>query len=79
MDAFLLAAGTKGKCCITPNSDVMIHQVMGGASGQAVDIQIASRIGRMKNTLNTLLSRFAGQPLEKIPEDTDRDRFKSAQ
>lgn len=80
MGAFLLAAGTKGKRYVTPNGEVMIHQVMGGASGQAVDVQIAAaRIGRMKNTLNTLLSRFTGQPLEKIQVDTDRDHFMSAQ
>lgn len=80
MGAFLLAAGTKGKRYVSPNGEVMIHQVMGGASGQAVDVQIAAaRIGRMKNTLNTLLSRFTGQPLEKIQVDTDRDHFMSAQ
>ena len=80
MGAFLLAAGTRGKRYVSPNGEVMIHQVMGGASGQAVDVQIAAaRIGRMKNTLNTLLAQFTGQPLEKIQVDTDRDYFMSAQ
>ena len=80
MGAFLLAAGAKGKRYVSPNSEVMIHQVMGGASGQAVDVQIAAaRIGRMKNTLNTLLSQFTDQPLERIQLDTDRDCFMSAQ
>ena len=80
MGAFLLAAGAKGKRYVTPNSEVMIHQVMGGASGQAVDVQIAAaRIGRMKNNLNMHLSRFTGQPLEKIQVDTDRDYFMNAQ
>lgn len=76
MGAFLLAAGTKGKRYATPNSEVMIHQVMGGASGQAVDVQIAARrIGRKKDNLNDLLAAFTGQPLERIQIDTDRDYF----
>lgn len=76
MGAFLLAAGTKGKRYATPNSEVMIHQVMGGASGQAVDVQIAAqRIGRMKDNLNGLLASFTGQPLERIQIDTDRDHY----
>lgn len=80
MGAFLLAAGTKGKRYVTPNSEVMIHQVMGGASGQAVDVQIAARrIGRKKDSLNDLLAAFTGQPLERIQIDTDRDYFMSAQ
>lgn len=80
MGAFLLAAGTKGKRYVMPHSEVMIHQVMGGASGQAVDVQIAAaRIVRMKNTLNDLLAQFTGQPLDKIQIDTDRDHFMSAQ
>lgn len=79
MGAFLLAAGTQGKRCITPNSEVMIHQVMGGASGQAVDVQIAAhRIGRMKENLNRMLADFTGQPLERIQLDTDRDYFMTA-
>lgn len=79
MGAFLLAAGTKGKRYATPNSEVMIHQVMGGASGQAVDVQIAAhRIGRMKDNLNVMLASFTGQPLERIQVDTDRDYFMTA-
>ncbi len=79
MAAFLLAAGTKGKRYATPNSEVMIHQVMGGASGQAVDVQIAAhRIGRMKDNLNKMLASFTAQPLERIQIDTDRDYFMTA-
>lgn len=80
MGAFLLAAGTKGKRYATPNSEVMIHQVMGGASGQAVDVQIAAhRIGRMKDRLNQMLAAFTEQPLERIQVDTDRDYFMTTQ
>lgn len=80
MGAFLLAAGTKGKRYATPNSEVMIHQVMGGASGQAVDVQIAARrIGQKKDNLNNMLAAFTGQPLERIQIDTDRDYFMTTQ
>lgn len=80
MGAFLLAAGTKGKRFVTPNSEVMIHQVMGGASGQAVDVQIAAqRIGRMKDNLNRMLADFTGKPFEQIRIDTDRDHFMTAE
>lgn len=79
MGAFLLAAGAKGKRYAAPNSEIMIHQVMGGASGQAVDVQIAAkRISRMKDSLNNLLADFTGQPLERIRVDTDRDYFMTA-
>lgn len=79
MGAFLLAAGARGKRYATPNSEIMIHQVMGGASGQAVDVQIAAqRIGRMKDNLNNLLAEFTGQPLSRIQVDTDRDYFMTA-
>ena len=79
MGAFLLAAGTRGKRFAMPNSEVMIHQVMGGASGQATDVQIAARrIGRMKDNLNRMLADFTGQPLERIRDDTDRDHFLTA-
>lgn len=79
MGAFLLASGTKGKRYATPNAEIMIHQVMGGAQGQAVDIEIAAnRISRKKATLNRMLSQFTGQPLEKIHVDTDRDHFMSS-
>lgn len=80
MGAFLLAAGTKGKRYALPNSEVMIHQVMGGASGQAVDVQIAAhRIGRMKDRLNNMLSNFTGQPLDRIQVDADRDYYMTAE
>lgn len=80
MGAFLLAAGTKGKRYATANSEIMIHQVMGGASGQAIDVQIAAqRIVRIKDTANRLLSSFTGQPLDRIRLDTDRDYFMTAQ
>ena len=79
MGAFLLAAGTKGKRYAAPNSEVMIHQVMGGAAGQAVDVQIAAhRIGRIKDNSNLMLASFTGQPLERIQVDTDRDYFMTA-
>ena len=80
MGAFLLAAGTKGKRYATPNSEIMIHQVMGGVSGQAVDVQSAARrIGRMKDDLNQMLAAFTEQPLERIQIDTDRDHFMTTQ
>jgi ATP-dependent Clp protease protease subunit len=80
MGAFLLAAGAKGKRFALPNSEVMIHQPLGGAEGQASDIEIrAKRILRMRDRLNHLLSEFTGQPLEKIERDTDRDHFMSAE
>lgn len=80
MGAFLLSAGTKGKRFALPNSEVMIHQPLGGAQGQASDIEIrAKRILRTRDRLNKLLSEFTGQPLEKIEQDTDRDFFMSAE
>ncbi|WP_323958386.1 ATP-dependent Clp endopeptidase proteolytic subunit ClpP [Brevibacillus composti] len=80
MGAFLLAAGTKGKRYALPNSEVMIHQPLGGAQGQASDIEIAAkRILRMREHLNKILSERTGQPLERIQKDTDRDNFLSAQ
>lgn len=76
MGAFLLASGTKGKRIILPNAEVMIHQPLGGARGQASDIQIqAAHIQRTKNKLNSLLSKYTGQPLEIIERDTDRDNY----
>jgi ATP-dependent Clp protease protease subunit len=76
MGAFLLAAGTKGKRYALPNSEIMIHQPLGGFQGQATDIDIhAKRILRMKETLNTILSERTGQPLEKIKKDVERDYF----
>lgn len=80
MGAFLLAAGTKGKRLALPNSEIMIHQPLGGMQGQASDIKIhADHILKTKDTLNRILSERTGQPLEKIVVDTDRDNFMSAQ
>lgn len=79
MGAFLLAAGAKGKRLALPNSEVMIHQPMGGAQGQASDIEIsAKRILRTRDRVNRLLSSFTGQPLSKIEQDSDRDYYMSA-
>lgn len=79
MGAFLLAAGAKGKRFALPNSEVMIHQPLGGAEGQASDIQIrANRIIKMRDKLNGILAERTGQPLERIEKDTDRDYFMSA-
>ncbi|MEB3255438.1 MAG: ATP-dependent Clp endopeptidase proteolytic subunit ClpP [Synechococcaceae cyanobacterium] len=78
MGAFLLSGGTKGKRLALPNARIMIHQPLGGAQGQAVDIEIqAKEILYLKETLNGLLAEHTGQPLEKIAEDTDRDYFLS--
>ncbi len=78
MGAFLLSGGTKGKRLALPNARIMIHQPLGGAQGQAVDIEIqAKEILYLKDTLNGLLANHTGQPLEKIAEDTDRDYFLS--
>ncbi len=78
MGAFLLSGGTKGKRLALPNSRIMIHQPLGGAQGQAVEIEIqAKEILFLKKTLNSLLAEHTGQPLEKINEDTERDYFLS--
>ncbi|GAA0499304.1 ATP-dependent Clp endopeptidase proteolytic subunit ClpP [Salinibacillus aidingensis] len=80
MGAFLLNAGAKGKRYALPNSEVMIHQPLGGTQGQASDIQIhAERILEMRKKLNQILSERTGQPIEVIERDTDRDNFMSAQ
>jgi ATP-dependent Clp protease protease subunit len=80
MGAFLLAAGAKGKRFALPNSEIMIHQVLGGAEGQASDIKIrAERILKMKDDLNRHLANFTGQSFAKIEKDTDRDNFMSAE
>ena len=79
MGAFLLAAGAKGKRYSLPNSKVMIHQVLGGARGQASDIEIHARdILRTKDQMNRILAERTGQPLEKIQRDTERDYFLTA-
>ena len=78
MGAFLLSGGTKGKRLALPNSRIMIHQPLGGAQGQAVEIEIqAKEILFLKKTLNSLLAEHTGQPIEKINEDTERDYFLS--
>jgi len=80
MGAFLLAAGAKGKRLSLPNSEIMIHQPLGGAKGQATDIQIqAEQILKIKGKLNKILSERTGQPLEKVIADTERDNYMSAQ
>ncbi|MDD2656100.1 MAG: ATP-dependent Clp endopeptidase proteolytic subunit ClpP [Patescibacteria group bacterium] len=80
MASVLLAAGAKGKRFCLPNSEVMIHQVMGGTQGQASDIKIhAERILKMKDKLNAILQKHTGQKLATIENDSDRDNFKSAE
>lgn len=79
MGAFLLTAGAKGKRFALPNSEIMIHQPLGGTQGQATDIKIhAERIIRMRNKLNEIMADRSGQPLEKIERDTERDFFMSS-
>ncbi len=79
MGAFLLSSGTKGKRFALSNSEVMIHQPIRGAQGQAADIEIsARRIFKLRHKLNELLSRQTGQPIEKVERDTDRDYFMNA-
>ena len=76
MAAFILACGAKGKRYILPNSEVMIHQPLGGTQGQATDIKIATdRIMKLKNRLNSILAKQTGKSLKKITNDTERDNF----
>lgn len=80
MGAFLLSSGAKGKRIALPHSEIMIHQPLGGARGQATDIQIqAEQILRVKRTLNEILASNTGKPLEVIENDTDRDNYMTAQ
>lgn len=80
MGAFLLAGGTKGKRLALPNAEIMIHQPLGGAQGQATEIEIAAKhILRTKQKLNTILAENCGQPYDVIAADTERDNWKSAQ
>ena len=80
MGAFLLASGAKGKRIALPNSEIMIHQPLGGAQGQASDIKIqAEHILKIKDKLNRILSEKTGQPLERIIVDTDRDNYMTAE
>ena len=80
MGAFLLSSGAKGKRLALPNSEIMIHQPLGGTQGQATDIMIhAERIIRIKKNLNEILAKNTGKPLDVIERDTERDNFLSAQ
>lgn len=80
MGAFLLASGTKGKRYALPNSEIMIHQVLGGASGQASDVEIHTRhLLNTKNRLNAILASNVGKTLEEVEKDTDRDNFLTAE
>ncbi|WP_100333625.1 ATP-dependent Clp endopeptidase proteolytic subunit ClpP [Bacillus alkalisoli] len=78
--ALLLMSGTKGKRLALPNSEIMIHQPLGGARGQATDIEIsARRILKLKEDTNKLIAQLTGQPVEKVERDTDRDNFMTAE
>jgi len=80
MAAVLLAAGAKGKRFALPNSEVMLHQVMGGAEGQAIDVKIrAEHILKVRDRINKILSYHSNQPLKKIEQDTDREFFMTAE
>ncbi len=80
MGAVLLGAGKKGKRISLPNSEILLHQVMGGVEGQAVDVEITARqILKIKDKLNQILAKHTGQSLAKIEKDTDRDFYLSAQ
>ena len=80
MGAFILSSGQKGKRYALPNSEIMIHQPLGGAQGQASDIKIAAEhILRTKQKLNTILAQNSGRPISEIEKDTDRDNYLSAQ
>ena len=80
MGSFLLTAGTKGKRFALPNAEIMIHQPLGGAQGQATEIEIAARhILQTRERLNKILAERTGQPLEVIEKDTDRDNYMTAQ
>jgi ATP-dependent Clp protease protease subunit len=80
MAAVILASGTKGKRFALPNAEILLHQVAGGAQGQAIDIEItAKQIVKMKEKLNTILAKHTGQQLSKITSDTDRDFYLSSE
>ncbi len=80
MAATLLTAGTKGKRYALPNAEILLHQVMGGVSGEAIEIEItAKQIMKIKDKINRILAKHTGQPLEKIEKDTDRDFYLTAE
>jgi len=80
MAAIILAAGTKGKRVALPNAEILLHQVMGGAQGQATEIEItAKQIIKIKASMNQILANHTGQPIERIEKDTDRDFYMTAQ
>jgi ATP-dependent Clp protease protease subunit len=80
MAAILLASGSKGKRYALPNAEILLHQVMGGVTGEAVEVEITARqIIKIKDKLNRILAKHTGQPLEKIEKDTDRDFYLSAE
>ena len=80
MGAVLLAAGKKGKRFTLPNSEILLHQVLGGVEGQAVEVEIhAKQIIKIKDKLNQILAKHTGQPISKVEKDTDRDFFLTAQ
>ncbi len=80
MGAVLLSAGEKGKRFVLPNSEILLHQVMGGAEGQAIDVQIrAEHILRIRDRLNEIIAKHTGQTLDRIKKDTDRDFFMNAE
>lgn len=80
MGAFLLSAGTKGKRIALPNSEIMIHQPLGGAKGQATDVEIHAKwLLKTKDKLNNILAKNTGKPLKQIVKDTERDNFMSAE
>ncbi len=80
MAAILLASGTKGKRFALPNAEVLLHQVMGGITGEAIEVEItAKQIVKIKDKINKILAKHTGQPLERIEKDTDRDFYLSAE
>lgn len=80
MAATLLAAGAHGKRFVLPNSEILLHQVMGGVTGEAIEIEItAKQIIKIKDKLNKILAKHTGQPLERVEKDTDRDFYLSAE
>src|SRR5699024_6539131 len=80
MGAFLLSSGTKGKRYALPNSEIMIHQVLGGSQGQASDVEIHTRqLLKMKRKLNAILAENVGKKVEEVEKDTDRDNYLSAE